>query len=105
MVPVAADDEEPCAYVVPRNQKLVTADNVAQWVASRVAKVKRLTGGVIFVDSIPKNPVSHKTRCRRTSTLQRADQLSIQSGKILRRELRDRAAKEKVTGALKQARL
>lgn len=44
----------------------------------RVAPVKRITGGVVFTDSIPKNP----------------------SGKILRRDLRERAKKE-VAGTAK----
>ena len=38
------------------------------WVASNVAGYKRLRGGVVFIDAIPKSP----------------------SGKILRKDLRDR---------------
>lgn len=38
----------------------------------KVTTVKRITGGVVFIDAIPKNP----------------------SGKILRKELRERARKE-----------
>lgn len=38
----------------------------------KVTAIKRITGGVVFIDAIPKNP----------------------SGKILRKELRERARKE-----------
>jgi 4-coumarate--CoA ligase len=48
-----------------------------------MAPYKRLTGGVIFCDAIPKSP----------------------SGKILRRELRDKAKLEFQEFALERARL
>jgi len=58
--------ELPRAYVVKRaGAPDVTADVVAAWVAERVAPHKRLKGGVIFVDSLPKTA----------------------SGKLLRREV------------------
>ncbi len=69
------DVECPRAYVVrrpgPEGEKL-TASEVKQWCATRLAKYKELTGGVVFVDSIPKNA----------------------SGKILKRILRDMAKDE-----------
>jgi hypothetical protein len=43
--------------VVARNGVSVTEDDVTAFVAARVAKIKRLTGGVVFVDAIPKNAV------------------------------------------------
>jgi len=46
--------------------------DVDKWVAERLAGYKRLAGGVVFVDEIPKNP----------------------SGKILKRILREQAKKE-----------
>jgi acyl-coenzyme A synthetase/AMP-(fatty) acid ligase len=45
---------------------------VQAWVAARVAQHKRLRGGIVVLDAIPKSP----------------------SGKILRRDLRERAKKE-----------
>jgi acyl-coenzyme A synthetase/AMP-(fatty) acid ligase len=50
----------------------VTPAAIADWVAARVASHKRLRGGVVIIDAIPKSP----------------------SGKILRKDLRTRAAKE-----------
>ncbi|KIJ15492.1 hypothetical protein PAXINDRAFT_99370 [Paxillus involutus ATCC 200175] len=69
--------ELPRAYLVPAravsDQKHASfAVGVQGWVASRVAAHKRLRGGVILVDQIPKSA----------------------SGKILRRELRERAKGE-----------
>jgi acyl-coenzyme A synthetase/AMP-(fatty) acid ligase len=58
------------AYVVANPG--VTPQFITEWVAQRVASHKRLRGGVVMVDAIPKSP----------------------SGKILRKELRKRAAEE-----------
>ena len=63
--------ERPRAYVV-RVRPDVTAQSIQDYVSDRVIKYKHLTGGVVFVDSIPKST----------------------SGKILRRELRERAKAE-----------
>ncbi|TDZ37478.1 putative acyl-coenzyme A synthetase [Colletotrichum spinosum] len=57
--------ELPRAYVVADKSK-ITADEIAQWVAGQVASYKKLRGGVVFIDAIPKSP----------------------SGKLLRKELR-----------------
>ncbi|KAI5860242.1 acetyl-CoA synthetase-like protein [Durotheca rogersii] len=65
-------EEVPRAYIVPDPEVKQTERDIATWMESRVVKYKRLAGGVKFVDAIPKNP----------------------SGKILRRELREQAAKE-----------
>ncbi|KAK6387027.1 hypothetical protein LTS17_000292 [Exophiala oligosperma] len=59
-------DEAPRAFVV--SQGKVDEKEVKDFVASRVVRYKHLTGGVTFVNEIPKNP----------------------SGKILRRQLKDR---------------
>ncbi|KAI9900781.1 hypothetical protein N3K66_005043 [Trichothecium roseum] len=67
----SGDEEAPRAYVVRRDPGL-TEKQVHAWVAGRVASYKRLAGGVVFVDAIPKNP----------------------SGKVLRRALRERARAE-----------
>lgn len=50
-----------------------TAEDIKKWLAERVSRHERLEGGVHFIEAIPKNP----------------------SGKILRKQLRDMAAKEK----------
>ncbi|TXT14831.1 uncharacterized protein COLE_01024 [Cutaneotrichosporon oleaginosum] len=67
--------ELPRAYIVVapdyKDERGVGRE-VADWLASQVASHKRLRGGVVVVDEIPKSP----------------------AGKILRKHLRDRAAKE-----------
>ncbi len=66
--------ELPRAYVVasPDAQEKLTEDGVKRWITDRLAKFKELSGGVKFVDSIPKTA----------------------SGKILKRYLREEAEKE-----------
>ncbi|CAJ0606727.1 unnamed protein product [Cylicocyclus nassatus] len=70
-VPDEKSGEKPRAYVVRANNALSEAD-VKRFIEEKVSSYKFLTGGVIFVSEIPKSP----------------------SGKILRRYLRDQAAKE-----------
>ncbi|KAF8251468.1 acetyl-CoA synthetase-like protein [Wilcoxina mikolae CBS 423.85] len=65
-------DERPRAYVVPLPDSGLTAEDVTKWVEERCTRYKWITGGVMFLNEIPKNP----------------------SGKILRRALREMAAKE-----------
>jgi acyl-coenzyme A synthetase/AMP-(fatty) acid ligase len=77
-VPCDASGELPRAYVVLKPQEepasvAVTETDIYQFVKERVAAYKRLDGGVVFCDSIPKSA----------------------SGKILRRLLRDRARAER----------
>jgi 4-coumarate--CoA ligase len=72
-------DERPRAYVVlkPDEKSCNTSeDEVVKFVATRVSRHKRITGGVVYLDTIPKNP----------------------SGKILRKWLREKA-KEEMKGA------
>jgi len=67
--------ELPRAYIVPNPSNAKDADlrkKVAEYVAGKVAPHKRLRGGVIVIEEIPKSP----------------------SGKILRKDLRAKAAKE-----------
>ncbi|KAH7883186.1 AMP binding protein [Phlebopus sp. FC_14] len=76
--------ELPRAYIVPSRQipaELCAsfAIGVQGWVAERVAPHKRLRGGIILVDAIPKSA----------------------AGKILRRELRERAKTEVGHGEVK----
>jgi 4-coumarate--CoA ligase len=65
--------ELPRAYVVRKEGASLTKDEVRSWVEGRLAKYKKLEGGVSFVDGIPKTP----------------------SGKILKRVLREMAARER----------
>lgn len=68
---IGKPDEEsgelPLAFVVKQPNAVLSEDDVIKFVAENASPAKRLRGGVIFVDDIPKNP----------------------SGKILRRELRE----------------
>ncbi|KAK4497617.1 hypothetical protein PRZ48_010270 [Zasmidium cellare] len=69
------DSEFPRAYIIKRDNeegKNLDANGVMAYMGSRLAKFKRPDGGVVFVDEIPKNP----------------------SGKILKKNLRERAAEE-----------
>ena len=72
-VPDDESGELPRAYVVLKAGASATAENIKAWVKERVAPFKRLEGGVVFTDVIPKSA----------------------SGKILRRLLRDQVAEEK----------
>jgi 4-coumarate--CoA ligase len=64
--------EVPRAYVVLTPGFSATEDEIKDWIKPKVAPFKRLEGGVVFTDSIPKSA----------------------SGKILRRLLRDRVKQE-----------
>ncbi|OLN88136.1 putative acyl-coenzyme A synthetase [Colletotrichum chlorophyti] len=66
--------ELPRAYVVA-DKSQISAKEIQEWVASQVASYKKLRGGVVFIDAIPKSP----------------------SGKLLRKDLRALAKRE--TGA------
>lgn len=76
VVGVTIDGQEhPRAYIVLQEGFTATkstAERIAAEVNSKLSHHKRITGGIVFVDSLPKNP----------------------SGKILRRFLRERAQKE-----------
>lgn len=58
--------EAPKAFVVPKDNAQVQPKDIQDFVATKVVKYKHLTGGVTFLEGIPKTP----------------------SGKILRRELK-----------------
>lgn len=55
-------DEMPRAYVVRKPGSNVTGKEIADWLATKVSKHKRVTGGVVFVEGVPKNPVSFTLR-------------------------------------------
>lgn len=65
-VPDDISGELPRAYVVKKSGAAASKEDIAEFVDEKVAPHKRLKGGVVFIDSIPK-----------TST-----------GKLLRRELK-----------------
>ncbi|KND93723.1 putative 4-coumarate--CoA ligase 2 [Tolypocladium ophioglossoides CBS 100239] len=69
-------NEWPRAYVVIQDAShgRVLPGNIKDWIASRVAKHKRLEGGVVFVDEVPK----------------------LASGKIKRKAMRERAQRDAV---------
>lgn len=81
-IPVQGKEgEQPRAYVVRRSGKegdALTEQAIKEYSGSRLAKFKALTGGVKFLDAIPKNA----------------------SGKILKRVLREEALKEIKAGKL-----
>jgi 4-coumarate--CoA ligase len=64
--------EVPRAYVVA-DKSTITEKDVLDWIKGQVADYKRLRGGVVFVEAIPTSP----------------------SGKILRKDLRALAARER----------
>jgi 4-coumarate--CoA ligase len=66
------DYESPRAYVVRKPGSKITEDEVKDIISTKLASYKALTGGVVFVDEIPKSP----------------------SGKILKRILREQAEEE-----------
>ena len=68
----ASQEEQIRAYVVRRHASELTEQMVKDLIRTNLASYKALTGGVRFVDEIPKSP----------------------SGKILKRVLRDQAARE-----------
>ncbi|KAF2816390.1 acetyl-CoA synthetase-like protein [Mytilinidion resinicola] len=70
-VPIEGGSEVPRAYIVADPGK-ISENEVKDFVKSKLANYKQLRGGVVYVDELPKNA----------------------NGKILRRELRDRAKKE-----------
>ncbi len=78
--------ELPRAYIVPAKGVNVEGEKgkqlereISSWLHGRVAPYKRLRGGIVFVDEIPKSA----------------------AGKVLRRVLSDRAKKEEVEKGVK----
>lgn len=63
--------------MVLKPDQTATAEDIIGFMDGKVSAIKRITGGVVFLDAIPKNP----------------------SGKILRKALRDRAKDEQTRSA------
>jgi len=55
----SAEDERPRAYIVASPGITVTADEIREWVKKRVIRYKWITGGVVLIPEIPRNPVCH----------------------------------------------
>ena len=70
--PPGSDAELPRAYIVKRSGTTISQHEVKNLITKNLASFKALTGGVVFVDEIPKSA----------------------SGKILKRILREEAEKE-----------
>lgn len=71
--PVREGDELPRGYIVRRTKDgKPTEKDVQDWIQEKLTYYKKLEGGIVFVDEIPKNA----------------------SGKILKRLLRDQAKAE-----------
>jgi 4-coumarate--CoA ligase len=66
-VPHTCNGESPRAFVVKKPNEEVTEKEIQDYVAAKVAVYKKLEGGVVFLETIPKNA----------------------SGKILRRKLKE----------------
>lgn len=81
-LPTAEGDEAPYAFIVRQTGEAatkLTELQVQDFVRGKVIRYKRLDGGVEFVDVIPKNP----------------------SGKILRRQLREKAKAKRLESQAK----
>ncbi|KAI5818393.1 amp dependent CoA ligase [Pyronema omphalodes] len=72
------EGELPRAYVVKRPSSRVTSDELFEYCRLRLASYKRLDGGIVFLDQLPKNA----------------------SGKILKKTLREMAKKEGIRAKL-----
>ena len=87
---IGVQDEEnhtevPRAYIVPgrHGKEEKHANEIVAWMTEKVASHKRLRGGVVFIEEIPKSA----------------------SGKILRRVLKDRVKDEEEKGKVVKAKL
>lgn len=70
-MPIPGGSEVPCAYIVA-DLALITKEEIHEYISKRMVPYKQLRGWIVYVDELPKNAV----------------------GKLLRRELRERAKKE-----------
>jgi acyl-CoA synthetase (AMP-forming)/AMP-acid ligase II len=51
-------EEVPRAYVVVKEGTKADPKEIEQWLAKRVSRHKRIVGGCVLIDAVPKNPVS-----------------------------------------------
>lgn len=73
-IPHERHGEVPRAYVVAKENYKIDVDKLRKQVESKVAKHKRLEGGIVIVEEIPKNA----------------------SGKLMRRKLKSKYLEEKI---------
>ena len=92
-------EERPRAYVVLAQGKNATEKDIQEFMKKHVTRTKWLTGGVRFVQSIPKNPVSFKLPFVFSESI--LLMVLYQSGKILRKVLRDNAKAEQQQNSAK----
>lgn len=71
-MPAANGEEVPRAYLVKAPGKMATEEEIKNYVAERLSKYKRLEGGVVFLDALPRNA----------------------NGKLLKRILRDEVKRQ-----------
>lgn len=92
VVGVTIDGEEyPRAYIEKTPGTKATEKEIAEWMASKVTRYKRLNGGVVFVDVIPKNPVSRSTPIITTNLLMHLDSRGRYCGKSSGTERKQRS--------------
>lgn len=88
-------EEVPRAYVVCKPDSVgLSESEIEAWVGERVAPYKRLRGGLVFVDAIPKNPVSF-TSIEYKGLKFNNDSLARFCAKYSRRELDERWKRHK----------
>lgn len=72
-------DEQPKAFIVKQKGSKLVVEDVQEYIRPRLARYKQLTGGVEFVDALPKSP----------------------AGKILKRVLREQEERKRLSNASK----
>lgn len=51
------EDEEPMAYIVRKPGSEISAGDILNYMGDKTSKIKWITGGIVFCNMIPKNPV------------------------------------------------
>lgn len=97
-------DEAPRAYAVVKEGSKATPKEIAEWMAERVSRHKRLTGGVVLVKEIVSTLGGTRVTLMDDADFE-CEQPKNPSGKLLRKELRERAAKEIGDGSGLQSKL
>ena len=75
----AVDGEVPQAYVVPKVGSSLDEKIVMKYIAGHLAKYKQLTGGVVFLESLPKTASGKylKTHLRELWKKQRVSNMKL----------------------------
>lgn len=79
--PLRNENEWPRAYVVVQDTSKgkVTPEDIQTWLGGRVAKHKKLVGGVVFIDEVPKL-ASGKIQRKTMREWAKRDALEIEGG-------------------------